>query len=212
LLRSAFPVEVLVVGILSSRVSKPPGTRPEPLLAPRLRRAGRRAECRGRVILDLCPAFGALPRIGNEGMICPAKAFSAAISAAINDCRFDVFPAAWPFTGMSPKFMRHHPSPDRSFMTRLAPHRGAHILEFSLCGSPIGGTCCRQGLHLFHLSFHPMRDAALYRPRLASTSDSRILAGGASFPRVAPKRVSHGQQNAYRCVSPRRNQGGRPSR
>jgi len=157
------------------------------------------------------PAFGTPLWIGDEDMICPAKGFSV----AVNRSGFDVHPVARPlphftFKGKSPKFMRHHPPLDRSFETGLVLNRGARLGLF-LRGSPIGGACCRRGLSLSHSPSHPMRDAALYWPRLAPTSGSRILAGGAGLPRVAPKRVSHGQQNAYRCVSPRRNQGGRPS-
>jgi len=158
------------------------------------------------------PPFWAPLRIGNEDMICPAKDFSAAVNGSL----FDVFPVARPLTGctfkaMSPKFMRHQLPPDRSLMHGLALNHGA-CLGLSFYGSPSGCMCSRHGLPLSRLSSHPMRDAASTWPRLAPTSASRILAGGASLPRVAPKRVSHGQQNAYRCVSPRRNQGGRPSR
>jgi hypothetical protein len=161
-------------------------------------------------------------------MSCPAKGFSA----AVNRSGFDVLSLAWPpalstfkgaafafqafqapfaFQAMSPEFMRRHPPLDRSFATGPARNRGA-LMGLSLCGSPAGDACRRRELPLSHSSSHPMRNAALHWPRQAPTSGSRTPAGSSGLRHIAPKRVSHGQQNAYRCVSPRRNQGGRPSR
>lgn len=153
-------------------------------------------------------------------MICPAKG----LLAAVNRSGFDARSLAWPlalftfqamspitFQAMSPKFKRHHSPPHRIFEAGPAHNRGAR-LGLSLCGSPAGGARRRGGLPLSHSSSHPMRYAALRSPRQAPTSGSRTLTGSSGLRRIAPKRVSHGQQNAYRCISPRRNQGGRPSR
>jgi hypothetical protein len=158
------------------------------------------------------PRFRGAVRIGDEDMICPAKG----LLAAVNRSGFDVRPLAWPlalftFQAMSPKFTRQHSPPHRIFEAGPAHNRGAR-LGLSLCGSPAGGARRRGGLPLSHSSSHPMRYAALRWPRQAPTSGSRTLTGSSGLRRIAPKRVSHGQQNAYRCISPRRNQGGRPSR
>lgn|GEM_PF-6721360 len=60
--------------------------------------------------------------------------------------------------------------------------------------------------------FHPQREAISSRPCLVPTCGLRRITGRKDFCRFAPKRVSHGQQNANRRVSPGRNKGGRPSR
>lgn len=65
---------------------------------------------------------------------------------------------------------------------------------------------------LLCLPFHPQREAISSRPCLVPTCGLRRVTGRKDFCRFAPKRVSHGQQNAYRRVSPGRNKGGRPSR
>jgi hypothetical protein len=111
--------------------------------------------------------------------------------------------------GVITKFMRCHRRPGRS-RTGLT-HYGAAFLSLSCGGTPSGGASCRP-TPFSHALSHPLRDAALRRPRLAQTSGLRTLAGGTGPMRVAPERVSHGQQNAYRCLSPRGNQSSRPSR
>ena len=65
---------------------------------------------------------------------------------------------------------------------------------------------------LLCLPFHPQREAISSRPCFVRTCGLRRVTGRKDFCRFAPKRVSHGQQNAYRRVSPGRNKGGRPSR
>jgi hypothetical protein len=52
-----------------------------------------------------------------------------------------------------------------------------------------------------------MRDAPSLRLRLSSALRGRALADGLSA-RAMPQRVSHGQQNAYRCRPPGRDPGG----
>ena len=165
------------------------------------------------------PAFGAPLRIGDKDMICPAKDL-----AAHNRSGFEVPPVVFvyaPFSvkgacfsrkTMRPVFLRNQmPSLDQRFEAGLTPHHRT-LLVVSFCRSPRGDAGRPGDLNLSPIFSHPVRTAVYSRPRLAPWSSIGILAGSAAQPRVAPKRVSHGQQNAYRCVSPRRNQGGRPSR
>jgi hypothetical protein len=150
--------------------------------------------------------------IGNEDMTRPAMG----LLAADDQLGYGILAVAWPAVVVASKgvitaFMRCCHNPDRNRRTGLT-RKSAARPSLSRCGTPGGGASCRPTPPFSHSLSYPLRDAALRRPRLAPTSGLRILAGGTGPLRVAPERVSHGQQNAYRCVSPRRNQSGRPSR
>jgi hypothetical protein len=156
--------------------------------------------------------FGAPFPIGNEDMTCPARG----LLPAVDRVGYGMRPVAWPgvvvaSNGVITEFMRCYRRPDRRRRTGLN-HNRAPRPSLSRGGTPSGGASCRPAPPFSRSLSHPLRDAALRRPRLAPTSGLRTLAGGTGPLRVAPERVSHGQQNAYRCVSPRRNQSGRPSR
>jgi hypothetical protein len=166
------------------------------------------------------PAFGAPLRIGDKDMVCPAKD-----SVARNRFGFEVPPVDFVFASFSVRgacfprkttprslFLRSQaPSSDQRFEADLAIHHRT-LFVASVCRSPCADAGRPGDLILSPIFSHPVRAAVYSRPRLAPSSSIGILAGSAAPPRVAPKRVSHGQQNAYRFVSPRRNQGGRPSR
>jgi len=156
--------------------------------------------------------LGAPFSIGNVDMTCPAMG----LLAAADPLGYGILPVAWPSVvvaskGVIPEFMRRYRRPDRSRRTGLTQTRAARP-GLSRGGTPGGGASCRPTPPFSHSPSHPLRDAALRRPHLAPASGLRTLAGGTGPLRVAPERVSHGQQNAYRCVSPRRNESGRPSR
>jgi|ERR1700720_3895833 len=145
-------------------------------------------------------------------MTCPAMG----PLAAIDRLGYGILPVAWPpvvvaSKGVITEFMRCDRRPDQSRRTGLT-HNGAARPRLSRGGTPGGGASRRPISPFSHSLSHPLRDAALRRPRLAPASGLQTLAGGTGPTRVAPERVSHGQQNAYRRVSPRRNQSGRPSR
>ncbi len=170
---------------------------------------------RGATRQDRCldgSDFGAPFPIGNKDMTCPAMG----LLAAFDQKGYGILPVAWPAEvvaskGVITEFMRCCRRPDRSRRTGLARNRAARP-SLSRGGTPGGGASCRPTPPLSPSLSHPLRDAALRPPCQAPTSGLRTLAGGTGPLRVAPERVSHGQQNAYRCVSPRRNQSGRPSR
>jgi hypothetical protein len=149
--------------------------------------------------------------IGNEDMTCPAMG----LLAAVDELGCGIHPVAWPagvvaLKGVITEFKRCYRGPNRN-RTGLTQD-GVAYPSLSRGGTPSGGASCRPTPPFSRALFHPLRDAALRRPRLAPTSSLRTLAGGTGPVRVAPERVSHVQQNADRCVSPRRNQSGRPSR
>jgi hypothetical protein len=152
-------------------------------------------------------------RIGNEGMVRPATSFSAAVKhtafgmrSVVESSRSDVSAGVVSFKCMISEFMRHHRRPGLGRATGPTPGRSA------VAGLPIGGSRCPSDFPLSHSPFQPLRNAPLSLLSRTPESGLRTLASGPGRSCVAPKRVSHGQQNAYRCVSPRRNQGGRPSR
>lgn len=156
--------------------------------------------------------FGAPFPIGDDDMTCPAMG----LLAAVDQLGYGILAVPWPAVvvaskGVITEFTRCYRRRDRSRRTGLTP-TGAARPSLSRGGTPSGGAPCHPTPPFSHSLSHPLRDAALRRPRLAPTSGLRTLAGSAGPMRVAPERVSHGQQNAYRCVSPRRNQSGRPSR
>ena len=145
-------------------------------------------------------------------MTCPAMG----LLAAAGPIGYDNHPVAWPvafvaFKGVLPELMRCCRLPDRSRRTGRTQSWAARPSLFG-GGMPGGVAFCRPAPPFSHSPSHPLRDAALRRPRLASASASWALAGDTGPLRVAPERVSHGQQNAHRRVSPRRNQSGGPSR
>jgi hypothetical protein len=171
----------------------------------------RRGEARQDCCLDGSQFAAPFP-IGNEDMTCPATG----LLAAVDQLGYEILPVAWPAVvvaskGVITEFVRCHRRPDRNRRTGLTDNRAARP-SLSRGGTPSGGGSCCPTPPFSHSPSHPLRDAAVRRPRLAPTSGLRTLAGGAGPMRVAPERVSHGQQNAYRRVSPRRNQSGRPSR
>src|SRR5580704_10203350 len=144
-------------------------------------------------------------------MTCPAMG----LLAAVDQLGYGILRVAWPAVvvaskGVIPEFTRCCRRPDRSRRAGLTHDRAARP-SLSRGETPGGGASCPPTPHFSPSLFHPLRDAALRRPRQAPKSDLRTLAGGTGALGVAPERVSHGQQNAYRCVSPRRNQSGRPS-
>lgn len=144
-------------------------------------------------------------RIGNEGMVRPATSLSAVVEHSAFDMRPDLGPSL-PETsagGASSKCMI-------SEFTRY--HRRPGSGRTAVAGLQIGSSRCHPDFSLSQSPFQPLRDAPSCLQSRTPESGLRTLAGGPGRSCVAPKRVSHGQQNAYRFVSPRRNKGGRPSR
>lgn len=83
------------------------------------------------------------------------------------------------------------------------------------CGDPRRSTiaCPTHGSASRGLHFpHPLQEAPLMLPPLASAFTLVDLAGFGGFARAMRQRVAHGQQNAHRCLSPGRNPGGGAAR
>jgi len=156
---------------------------------------------------DICPAssVAVLRGTGNERMTCPARGRFAAIDHQGN--------------GLAPVVP----------LTAASVHQ-SRVPGFMWCGRPEAQrrhatrrqTVCRgltrgipplwRGASPFHSLSHLLCAAVFCRPGTVSASGQRILSGGTVLLPTATERVSHVQQNAYRCVSPGRNKGGGPSR
>lgn len=150
--------------------------------------------------------------IGNVDMTRPAMG----LLAAVDQLNYGVLAVARPVAvvaskGVIPEFMRCYCRPHRSRLAGLT-HNLVARPSLSHGVTPSGHAACRPTSFFSNSPSHPLCDAPLRRPHLAPASGPRTLAGGTGPLRVAPERVSHGQQNAYRRVAPRRNQSGRPPR
>jgi hypothetical protein len=77
---------------------------------------------------------------------------------------------------------------------------------------PRSGPARHAGVSFLRSPIDPLRDAAFRRLGPAPRFPSRTLSCGTARLAVTLQRVSHGQQNANRCVPPRRNEGGRRPR
>ncbi len=159
--------------------------------------------------MDISPAPSALaPCVtGNEDMTCPVTGFFAAIDrGGIASAPDASLAATLVYESRVSKFVWRGRREVRPTYTGTARHR-------AVCrGWPRCMSSLRRKIPPIHSTSHLLRVAAVRRPGLAPASGHRVLFGGAVMPPVAPQRVSHVQQNANRCISPRRNKGGRPSR
>lgn len=139
------------------------------------------------------------PLTGNDRMTRPATRLFAAEETK----RRFVLTRAWPARAVaSPILVSRSPSCRRKGPSRSS---GRGLLDRpAVPGRLSGSLVCPLGLSSLYSSHNPSRDAALRGQALAPMS-------GGSGP-LTLERVSHAQQHAHRCVSPRRNEGGRPSR
>jgi len=160
------------------------------------------------------PIEEVLPLTGDEDMICPAQDRQAFIHpqdfggpALVSFRMTQVSPFGEGGEQRPTLLTRHGPTVFEPSQPRRAP-----------CFLPVRSSSFGQPAwppqqnSLLCLQFHPQREAISSRPCLVPTCGLRRVTGRKDFSRFAPKRVSHGQQNAYRLVSPGRNKGGRPSR
>jgi hypothetical protein len=153
--------------------------------------------------------LGAPFRIGNKGMVRPATSLSAVVKHNAFGRRPDggsslpeAFASRASLKSMISKFPRHHRRPGSGRPTSRA----------AVAGLPLGSSRCHSVFSSPHSPFQPLRDAPACLQSRTLESGLRTLAGGPGRSCVAPKRVSHAQQNAHRFISPRRNKSCRPSR
>jgi hypothetical protein len=145
--------------------------------------------------------------IGNEDMTCPARELFAASDPGFRGTAAAARPAeALVSEGTVYSSVSHCCRSRKGRSAIPAVQRAACPRE--LCSCMAYCPCAFP----FHPPTYLPRDAALHRQGLAATFASRTLPGGSGLGAVTPERVSHGQQNVNRCIPPRRNAGGRPSR